>query len=148
MTLCSIPRAASRMTCLLSVSLGCLMGSPVGAAETAPEKPVGLTGTSEAVGLVDLAPHNLPGAVGDYDLRARVIGIAPNGAIHSHPHAGRPGIVRVTKGMVVEYRGTSERTLKVGDTWYENADTVHWFRNPSATEAAEIWVVDLVPKKK
>ena len=76
------------------------------------------------------------------------MGLAPGGAIHNHPHAGRPGIVRVTKGTVVEYRGSAERTLKVGDAWYENADTVHWFRNPSSTEAAEIWVVDLVPKKK
>ena len=121
---------------------------PASAADTPPEKPVGLTGTVDAVGSVDLAPHNLPGSVSDYDLRARTVGLAPGGAIHNHPHAGRPGIVRVTKGTVVEYRGTSERTLKVGDSWYENADTTHWFRNPSNTEAAEIWVVDRVPKKK
>lgn len=118
------------------------------AADTPPEKPMGLTGTSDAVGVVDLAPHNLPGSVADYDLRARTIGIAPGGAIHSHPHAGRPGIARVTKGTLIEYRGTAERIIKAGDWWLENADTVHWFRNPSSTEAAELWVVDLVPKKK
>jgi len=129
-------------------SLAFLLPVPAGAADTPPEKPVGLTGTNDAVGLVDLAPHNLPGSIGDYDLRARTVGIAPGGAIHNHPHAGRPGVVRVTKGTVVEYRGSAERSLKVGDYWFENADTVHWFRNPSATEAAEIWVVDLVPKKK
>jgi quercetin dioxygenase-like cupin family protein len=125
-----------------------LLSLPASAADTPPEKAVGLTGTADAVGSVELAPHNLPGSVGDYDLRARTIGIAPSGAIQNHPHAGRPGIVRVTKGTVIEYRGTTARTLKVGDSWYENADTVHWFRNPSTTEAAEIWVVDLVPKKK
>ena len=122
--------------------------SPPASANTAPEKPVGVTGTADAVGAVDLAAHNMPGSIGDYDLRARAVGLAPNGAIHNHPHAGRPGIVRVTKGTVIEYRGTTERTLKVGDAWYENADTVHWFRNPSSTEAAELWVVDLVPRKK
>ncbi|WP_343800563.1 cupin domain-containing protein [Marinobacterium maritimum] len=109
---------------------------------------MGITGGGEAVGLVDLAPHELEGAVGDYDLRARIVGIAPGGAIHNHPHHGRPGIVRVTKGTVIEYRGETSRTLMVGDAWYENADTVHWFRNPSDTEDAEIWVVDLVPKEK
>ena len=61
---------------------------------------------------------------------------------------GRPGIARVTKGRLIEYRGAVERTLQVGDTWYENADTVHWFRNPSSSEAAELWVVDVVLKKK
>lgn len=139
-------------TCKLLVapllSLAFLLSVPSHAADTAPEKPVGLTGTADAVGLVDLAPHNLPGSASDYDLRARTIGIAAGGAIHNHPHAGRPGIVRVTKGTVIEYRGTAKRTLKVGDSWYENADTAHWFRNPSKTKAAEIWVVDLVPKKK
>ena len=118
------------------------------AADTPPEKPVGLTGGNDAVGVVDLAPHNLPGNLADYDLRARTIGVAPGGAIHNHPHAGRPGIARVTKGTIIEYRGTAERTINVGDWWFENADTVHWFRNPSNTEAAELWVVDLVPKKK
>jgi len=129
-------------------SLAFLLSVPASAADAPPEKPVGLTGTADAVGLVDLAPHNMPGSMSDYDLRARTVGLAPGGAIHNHPHAGRPGIVRVTRGTVIEYRGTAARTLHVGDSWYENADTVHWFRNPSNTEAAEVWVVDLVPKKK
>lgn len=130
------------------LSLAVLLSFTAHAADTAPEKPVGVTGTSDAVGLVDLAPHNLSGSINDYDLRARTIDIAPGGAIPNHPHAGRPGIVRVIKGTVIEYRGTTERTLKAGDSWFENADTVHWFRNPSSTESAEIWAVDLVPKKK
>lgn len=129
-------------------TLAIQMGVSANAADMPPEKPVGLSGASEAVGMVDLAPHMLPGSVADYDLRARTIGIAPGGAIHNHPHAGRPGIARVTKGMLIEYRGTAERTINTGDWWFENADTVHWFRNPSKTEAAELWVVDLVPKKK
>lgn len=98
--------------------------------------------------MVDLAPHNLAGAMGDYELRARLIGLAPGGAIHSHSHQGRRGIVRVTQGTVIEYRGEASRTLRVGYTWYENADTILWFRNPSHAEAAEIWAVDLVPTKK
>ncbi len=130
----------------LALSLSLLAAAAI--ADTPPEKASGISGTGEAVGLVDLAPHNLAGSPGDYDLRARLVGIAPGGAINAHPHAGRPGIVRVVKGTVVEYRGSNSRTLQVGDFWLEAADVTHWFRNPSATEAAEIWVVDIVPKKK
>lgn len=143
-----MPFRTSKLIVAPLLSLAVLLSLPTRAADTAPEKPVGLTGAADAVGAVDLAPHNMPGAISDYDLRARAIGLAPGGAIHNHPHAGRPGIVRVTKGTIIEYRGTNQRTLNVGDAWYENADTVHWFRNPSSTEAAEVWVVDLVPKKK
>lgn len=130
----------------LACALSMLAAAAV--ADTPPEKASGISGTGEAVGLVDLAPHNLAGSPGDYDLRARLVGIAPGGAINAHPHAGRPGIVRVVKGTVVEYRGSNSRTLQVGDFWLETADVTHWFRNPSATEPAEIWVVDIVPKKK
>ena len=129
-------------------SLALMLSAPASASDGPPEKPIGLTGTADAVGLVNLAAHNMPGTMSDYDLRARTVGIAPGGAIHNHPHAGRPGIVIVTKGSVVEYRGSTERTLKVGESWYENSDTVHWFRNANSKEFAELWVVDLVPKKK
>ena len=118
------------------------------AADSAPAKPVGVTGMNDAVGSVDLAPHKLTGALADYDLRSRLIAIAPGGAVHEHAHAGRPGIVLVTKGNVIEYRGAKSRSLRPGDSWQEDADTVHWFRNPSLSEVAEIWAVDLVPKKK
>lgn len=130
---------------LLLASL--LLTSPLAlqAAEAPPEKPVGISGAGEAVGLVDLAPHELAGNPADYRLRSRTVGIAPGGAIHEHPHHGRPGVVLVTHGTVIEYRGSQSRQLEVGDSWYENADTVHWFRNPSDSEAAELWVVDLVP---
>jgi quercetin dioxygenase-like cupin family protein len=97
---------------------------------------------------VDLAPHKLAGSMDGYDLRARLLTIAPDGGAAAHPHAGRPGVVRVIKGTVVEGRGTAQRVLTAGDYWFENADTTHWFRNPSQTEAAEIWAVDIVPKKK
>jgi quercetin dioxygenase-like cupin family protein len=114
---------------------------------SAPEKSAGLSGDSPA-GLVDLAPHKLAGNMDGYDLRARLLTIAPDGGAAAHPHAGRPGVVRVIKGTVVEGRGTAQRVLTAGDYWFENADTTHWFRNPSQTEAAEIWAVDIVPKKK
>ena len=54
----------------------------------------------------------------------------------------------MVKGTVVEGRGDAKRVLKPGDFWLETFDTSHWFVNPSTTEAAELWVVDVVPKKK
>lgn len=133
---------------LLGAALAVLLSAPALAQDTPPEKASGLTGTGDAVALVELAPHNLVGAPGDFDLRARIVSIAPGGAINAHPHAGRPGIVRVVKGTVIEYRGTAARTLQLGEWWTETADVTHWFRNPSSTEFAELWVVDIVPKKK
>lgn len=134
----------------LLVGLACAMflAGPATASDTPPDKPVGISGMADAVGLVDLAPHNLAGPVGDYDLRARVVSLAPGGGIQNHPHAGRPGIARVTKGSIIEYRGSTARTLQAGEWWLETADVSHWFRNPSTSETAELWVVDLVPKKK
>jgi len=38
--------------------------------------------------------------------------------------------------------------LKTGEHWVETADTTHWFVNSSATETAELWAVDIVPRKK
>ena len=57
-------------------------------------------------------------------------------------------VQRSLKGTVVEGRGDAKRVLKPGDFWLETFDTSHWFVNPSTTEAAELWVVDIVPKKK
>ena len=143
---------ATVATLALAATLAACGSAPT--ASSAPAGPVtprtqaaGMSG-DVAVGLVDLAAHKMPGNTADYDLRARAITLAPDGGAPAHPHAGRPGIVRVIKGTVVEGRGTAQRTLKAGDFWLENHDTTHWFRNPSKTQAAELWIVDIVPKKK
>jgi len=133
---------------LCSLAITLFLSTTAVAADVAPDKPTGVSGMNDAVGLVPLLPHNLSGAVGDYDLRSRRIVLAPGGAIHQHPHAGRPGIALVTKGTIVEYRGSTSRILKPGGTWQETYDTVHWFRNPSKEKVAELWVVDLVPTQK
>jgi len=114
---------------------------------TAPTQNSGIGGNTPA-GLVDLAAHQMKGNPGDYELRARLLTIAPGGGAAAHPHAGQPGIVRVIKGTIIEGRGSAQRLLKAGDHWVENADTTHWFVNPSRTETAELWAVDIVPRKK
>jgi quercetin dioxygenase-like cupin family protein len=147
MHLICIKKILLNITRFVAPLLGVTILSVAAVADTPYEKPVGLINAGDAVGMVDLAPHDLSGSMGDYNLRARRIELAPGGGIHPHPHKGKPGIVTVTKGSVYEYRGDDKRELKVGDQWFEDSDTVHWFRNPSKTEAAEIWVVDIVPKK-
>ena len=114
---------------------------------TAPTQATGIGGNTPA-GLVDLAAHQMKGNPGDYELRARLLTIAPGGGAAAHPHAGQPGIVRIIKGTIVEGRGNAQRVLKTGEHWVETADTTHWFVNPSATETAELWAVDIVPRKK
>lgn len=136
-----LPLAAATL-----LAAGCASHPAVGTV-TAPTQNAGIEGNTP-VGLVDLAAHHMKGNTGDYDLRARLLTIAPGGGAAPHPHAGQPGIVRVIKGTLVEGRGSTQRVLKAGDFWFENADTTHWFRNPSATEPTELWAVDIVPKKK
>ena len=114
---------------------------------TAPASNAGIGGDTPA-GLVDLAAHGMPGTPADYALRARLLTVAPGGGAAVHAHQGRPGIVRVIKGTVVEGRGSNQRVLHAGDSWLENADTSHWFVNPSQSETAELWAVDIVPKAK
>jgi len=60
---------------------------------TAPTQATGIGGNTPA-GLVDLAAHQMKGNPGDYELRARLLTIAPGGGAAAHPHAGQPGIVR------------------------------------------------------
>ena len=138
-----------RTVCTLAVvaTLSACASAPDTAKLSAPTANSGLSGDTP-VGLVDMAAHKMAGTPADYDLRARALTLAPGGGVGNHPHAGRPGIVRVVKGTVVEGRGDAKRVLKPSDFWLETFDTSHWFVNPSTTEAAELWVVDIVPKKK
>ncbi|QTD47089.1 cupin domain-containing protein [Ottowia testudinis] len=135
------------LTLILAAALTACASAPDTAKLSAPTANTGIGGDTPA-GLVDLAAHKMPGTPSDYDLRARALTLAPGGGVGNHPHAGRPGIVRVVKGTVVEGRGDAKRVLKAGEFWLETAETSHWFVNPSATETAELWVVDIVPKKK
>lgn len=134
------------ITAALLLAAGCA-SQPGTAPVTPPAKNVGIEGGAP-VGLVDLAAHHMAGSMADYDLRARLLTIAPDGGAAPHPHAGQPGIVRVIQGTIVEGRGSTQRVLKAGDYWFENADTTHWFRNPSSSVPAQLWAVDIVPKKK
>ncbi len=65
----------------------------------------------------------------DYDIRARVITVAPGGSIAEHEHSKRAGIVYVQSGSIVEFRGAMKRTLNPGDSVVEDVNTVHAYLN-------------------
>ena len=144
-------RHTTRLTTAAALTLALGLAACSTTTETtviaAPEKNNGLGGDAP-VGLVDLAAHQMPGSPSDYDLRARMLTVAPGGGVAVHPHAGRPGIVLVVNGTVIEGRGNNQRVLRAGEHWLETAETSHWFTNPSGVETAQLWAVDIVPKKK
>ncbi len=78
-----------------------------------------------------------------YELRARRIIVAPGGQVTEHSHADRPGVVYVLEGTLTEHRGLAARVVNAGDTWAEDAGTVHWFENISAKPSV-ILAVDVV----
>ncbi|HEY8102818.1 MAG TPA: cupin domain-containing protein [Burkholderiaceae bacterium] len=85
-------------------------------------------------------------AMDGYELRGRRIIIAPGGTITEHSHADRPGIVYILEGSLTEHRKGVGRVVKPGDTWAEEADTIHWIEN-TTDKPAVIWAVDLVKKQ-
>lgn len=113
------------------------------AATKAPEKTQGLEGTNTSVQQFPLAAQ-IPAMAG-YELRGRRITIVPGGAIVEHSHAERPGIVYIVEGSMTEHRGDVARMVKPGDSWAEDAGTVHWFEN-TTDKPCIIWAVDLVKK--
>ncbi len=66
-----------------------------------------------------------------FDIRARRIVVPAGAKIGEHEHSKRPGIVYVESGVIVEYRGSSQRELKAGDSLVEDATTVHSYKNIS-----------------
>lgn len=107
-----------------------------------PEKPSGIS--SDLVFDNDLNAQ-LP-TLKDHNLRGRLITVESKGGAPEHSHATRPGIVYVISGAIVEVRGGVERTYKKGDSWIENADTLHWFVN-NTDEPVVLWVVDIAKQE-
>ena len=77
-------------------------------------------------------------------LLLRRITIMPGGQIAKHSHASVPGVVYMESGSWVEGRPGGEITRSEGDTFIEDADTVHWFYNRGSVPASAI-VCDVKP---
>jgi quercetin dioxygenase-like cupin family protein len=115
--------------------LPALVAAPV-VAEQKPEKTQGLEESRlQQFPLSQIAPGR--------DLRTRRIVFAPGGTVAEHSHSDRPGIVYVLEGSMTEHRGGKAREVKAGDTWIEDASTLHWLAN-TTDKPCVFLAVDLV----
>lgn len=79
-------------------------------------------------------------------MRMRRIEIAPGGSIGEHSHRGRPAVLHVLDGSIVERRGAAQRRYAAGDSYAIGGDASHAIENPGATPAVYI-EVDIVPAR-
>jgi quercetin dioxygenase-like cupin family protein len=76
-------------------------------------------------------------------LRLRVVTVAPGGVAAVHSHAGRPAVAYIAQGALTEHReGSQAKTYKVGESFTEDKDTVHWAEN-RGSEPAVVIAVDV-----
>jgi quercetin dioxygenase-like cupin family protein len=112
------------------------------AAVSAPTKHVGLK--VEKLGAVPAKSVKSQVGLDGKILLLRRITIEPGGQIAKHSAATVPGVVYMESGAWVEGRDHGEIVHKAGDTFIEDADTVHWFFNRGDEPASAI-VCDIKP---
>lgn len=97
-----------------------------------------------------IPPDMIERAVGlaGHHLMVRALTVEPGGHIANHDHVGRPGLVAMTGGELVDVRKTGEETFRAegGKAIIEDEDTVHWLYNPGDEPATAI-LCDLRPPK-
>ena len=79
-------------------------------------------------------------------LRMRRIEIEPGGSIGEHSHRGRPAVLYVIQGEIVERRGEAQRSYAAGGSYAIGGDTAHAIENAGSTPAVYI-EVDIVPAR-
>lgn len=79
-------------------------------------------------------------------MRMRRIEIAPGGSIDMHSHRGRPAVLYIVDGRIIERRGEARREYRAGESYAIGGDTSHAIDNPGSLPAAYI-EVDVVPAR-
>ena len=79
-------------------------------------------------------------------MRMRRVDIAPGGSIDTHSHRGRPAVLYIVAGSIVERRGDAVREYRVGESYAIGGDISHAIDNPGPTPASYI-EVDIVPAR-
>ena len=79
-------------------------------------------------------------------MRMRQVAIAPGGSIDTHSHRGRPAVLYIVEGSIVERRGDAVREYRAGESYAIGGDTAHAIDNPSPVPATYI-EVDIVPAR-
>ena len=80
----------------------------------------------------------------DRKLLLRKITIAPGGQIARHSAESTPAVVYMMSGTWTEGRADGETEHAAGETFIEDANTVHWFHN-RGQEPATALVCDIKP---
>jgi len=133
-----------RLTAVLAAGAAMLAGSPafagmcpvdktaVNALTGAPTAPLKVTDT--IIGSVDLAKEI---DVANRDLRMRRLVVQPGGIVPLHSHVGRPALIIVVTGTVVEHRSTCSVGIvhKAGEIASESDGISHWWKNIGKTPA-------------
>jgi len=89
--------------------------------------------------------RDTPSFVGQ-TMRMRRITIEPGGSIGEHNHRGRPAVLYVVQGGIVERRGEAQRAYATGESYAIGGDTSHAIENAGSTPAVYI-EVDIVPAR-
>lgn len=137
-----LARTTVRAVILGAVGITLVFSGGVLADEEYPTEHAGLK--VEQLGVVPAASMATQVGMGDHILLLRRITIDPGGQIAHHSAADTPGVVYMESGSWTEGRDSGEIVYRAGDTFIEDADTVHWFFN-RGDEAASALVCDIKP---
>jgi len=108
---------------------GSTAANPLADAPTMPLKV-----TDDVIGSVDLEKEM---KVAGNDLRLRRLVVQPGGIVPLHSHVGRPAIITIVSGTVVENRSSCAVgiTHRAGDVVSEAGGISHWWKNMGKTPA-------------
>jgi quercetin dioxygenase-like cupin family protein len=79
-------------------------------------------------------------------MRMRQVSIAPGGCIDVHSHRGRPALLYIVEGSIVERRGEAVREYRAGESYAIGGDISHAIENPGPVPAIYL-EVDIVPAR-
>jgi quercetin dioxygenase-like cupin family protein len=128
------------LTLRAAIALAFTASAHIAFAEDAPKDNQGYTTPKTVV--IDLGKE-IPSMAG-WQLRLRVLNIAPGGHIGLHNHKDRPAVVYFHQGTdTVTNEDGSSKTFHPGDTTAEGVSTVHWHKN-TGDDAVVIYTADLI----
>lgn len=113
------------------------------AAFDGPTKPKGITSKTLAEVLLSKEVPDLDGR----NFRMRYASIAPGGIVPVHSHTGRPGLVYVISGEIIEHRSDQDapKIHKAGSFTVEANGISHWWEN-KGDEPTNLVLVDVYKK--
>jgi quercetin dioxygenase-like cupin family protein len=129
-----VPRLLKAAGYVLALVLAFSLGTAVGQ-QSRPKDNKGLT--VEKMVTRDLGGE-IEGMQG-WQLRLRVLNLAPGGVIGDHSHKDRPAVVYVLQGTLTDHPdGGAMKEHPQGAAWSEGKGTTHWAENKGQTSVVLI----------